>query len=252
MDRKGLTDQSIEAIKSATRAPQPRRFYDDARLAIAEGGHSVLLDGKPARTPGRLPLALPSRELAEAVAGEWREQGETIDAATMPLTRLANSTIDGVIPRSAEVAGDAARYATSDLICYRAEYPAGLVVLQKRHWDPVLAWIARELGLQFRTGVGIGHVAQPEATLREVERIVAALAPFPLAALHSMTTLMGSVLLALVHARGGLSMDATWEAAHVDEDWQISQWGADAEAAARRIARRRDFEAASLFYRLSS
>lgn len=246
--RKGLTDQATAAIKSAARAPQVRRFYKEVAVAAFAGGHVIALDGKPARTPGRALLDLPSREVAAAVAGEWRAQGEMVDGASMPLTRLANSAIDGVMPHTGEVAADTARYGGSDLICYRADYPAGLVALQKHHWDPVLAWAARDLDANLRTGTGTGHVVQPEAALRRLLTVVSELSPFRLAALHSMTTLMGSVLLAIAHGRGALDAEAAWAAAHVDEDWQISQWGADAEATARRAARWQDFQAASLVY----
>jgi chaperone required for assembly of F1-ATPase len=190
-------------------------------------------------------LALPTRALAEAVAAEWEAQGERIDPATMPLTRLANSTIDGVIARQAEVRAEIVKYAGSDLLCYRAEGPEELIRRQAETWDPVLAWARAALGADFNVSQGVMPAAQPDAATEAVARALQPHGPFALAAIHVMTTLMGSARLALAHAHGPLSAEAAWVAAHVDEDWQISQWGEDAEAKARRDRRWAEMQAAS-------
>jgi chaperone required for assembly of F1-ATPase len=190
-------------------------------------------------------LALPTRALAEAVAAEWEAQGERIDPATMPLTRLANSTIDGVIARQAEVRAEIVKYAGSDLLCYRAEGPEELIRRQAETWDPVLAWARAALGADFNVSQGVMPAAQPDAATEAVARALQPHGPFALAAIHVMTTQMGSALLALAHAHGHLSAEAAWVAAHVDEDWQISQWGEDAEAKARRDRRWAEMQAAS-------
>jgi chaperone required for assembly of F1-ATPase len=224
----------------------PKRFYKEVALKDeGEGRASLLLDGKPVRTPGKAPLALPSRALAEAVADEWRAQGERIDPSTMPLTRLVNSAIDGVTGREHAVIDDIARHAASDLLCYRAEGPKALVEAQGTHWDPVLAFAREELRAPLVLSEGIVHVVQPEASLQRIRGTIEGLDPFSLAALHVMTALTGSALLALAVLREWLTPLQAWDAAHVDEDFQISQWGEDAEAKARREARWRDFEASA-------
>jgi chaperone required for assembly of F1-ATPase len=93
-------------------------------------------------------------------------------------------------------------------------------------------------------------VKQSETALAAARRALEAYDAYRLAALHVMTSLMGSALLALTHVRGHLSAEEAWAAAHIDEDWQISQWGQDAEAAARRAQRWRDMQAASRLIRL--
>jgi chaperone required for assembly of F1-ATPase len=188
---------------------------------------------------------LPSRALAEAVADEWRAQGERIDPLTMPLTRLANSVIDGVVGREEAVIDDIMSHAASDLLCYRAKAPQALVKAQEAHWDPVLAWAKEALGAPLTLAEGVKHVAQPEPSLGRLRKALVGRDAFSLAALHVMTALTGSALLALAVARGRLTPEQAWKAAHVDEDWQISQWGEDAEAKLRRENRRRDFEAAA-------
>ena len=240
MDDPGKT----EAAKPSA-ANLPKRFYQRVDVADRDGGFALLLDNKPVRTPGKKQLLLPSRGLAEAVAEEWRAQKERIDPAAMPLTKLANSAIDGVAGREDDVIGDIVNYAGSDLLCYRAEGPRGLVEAQRTHWDPVLAWAKSVLGVPFVLAEGIVHVAQPQASLDRLRETLKAQAPFDLAALHVMTGLTGSALLALAVALGRMTSEEAWKAAHVDEDWQIAQWGEDAEAAARRAARRRDFDAAA-------
>jgi chaperone required for assembly of F1-ATPase len=223
----------------------PKRFYARVDVEDRDGGFALLLDGKPVRTPGKAQLLLPSRALAEAVAEEWRGQGERIDPATVPLTRLANSAIDGVAGREQAVIGDILAYAGSDLLCYRADGPHGLVEAQRSHWDPVIAWAKSSLGAPLVLSEGVVHVAQPQASLDRLKDRLDGCDTFSLAALHVMTALTGSALLALAVAEGQMTQEEAWEASYVDEDWQISQWGEDAEAAARRAARRHDFAAAA-------
>jgi chaperone required for assembly of F1-ATPase len=232
----------------ANMRPQPvRRFYKTAEVT-EEGGRFVLsLDGRRARTPGGNPLAGQCQALMLEVADEWGRQRETIDPADMPLTRLLNSAIDGVAHTMAETRADILRYAGSDLLCYRAEEPDRLVQRQAHAFDPVLRWAADELGARFHVTAGVTQVAQPNAALAAIGAAVDAYDDaVALAALSVMTTLTGSALLALAVARGFLSAEAAWQAAHVDEDFQAERWGADAEAMAQRDARRREFEAAGV------
>jgi chaperone required for assembly of F1-ATPase len=233
--------------------PLAKRFYKAATVADAssvggggeEAAFRVLLDGRPACTPANALLALPTRALAEAVAGEWRAQQEHIDPATMPLTRLANSAIDGVRGREAQVRADIVGYAASDLLCYRATEPDALVRRQAELWEPVLGWARDALGAHLQVAKGVMPLTQPAAAQQAVARALDGQDAFALAALHVMTTLMGSALLALAHARGRLTAEQAWAAAHVDEDWQIGTWGEDAEAAARRLRRWSEMQAAS-------
>jgi chaperone required for assembly of F1-ATPase len=223
----------------------PKRFYQDVAVKDDGAGAAPLLDGKKVRTPAKAQLVLPTRALAAAVAEEWRAQGERIDPATMPLTKLANSAIDGVVGREQAVIDDIAAHAGSDLLCYRAQAPDGLVAAQRKHWDPVLAWAEDALAAPLVLGEGVVHVAQPQASLDAVKAALAGRDGFSLAALHVLTGLTGSALLGLAVALGRLTPEQAWEAAHVDEDWQIGQWGEDHEAAQRRQNRRRDFDAAA-------
>jgi chaperone required for assembly of F1-ATPase len=179
------------------------------------------------------------------VAAEWDAQGDRIDPATMPLTRLVNSAIDGIAGREGEVRADIAKYAANDLLCYRAGSPAELVRRQAEAWDPVLAWASEALGARLMLAQGIVPVMQSAASLAAVAAALAPLDAFGLAAHHTMTTLTGSALLALAHGAGRLTVGETWSSAHIDEDWQISQWGEDAEAKARRAHRWTEMQAAS-------
>jgi chaperone required for assembly of F1-ATPase len=234
-------------------AQLPKRFYADVSVKADEGGGAaLLLDGKPVRTPGKARLVIPNAALAEAIAAEWRGQGERIDPATMPLTKLANSIIDGVAGKEEPVIDDMLGYAASDLLCYRADGPEGLIAKQSEHWDPVLEWAKRDLGVPMRLAQGVMHVTQPQASLDTIRKRLAAYDAWRLAALHVMTGLSGSALLALATALGRLSPEEAWAAAHVDEDWQIGQWGEEAEAKDRRARRHRDFTAAAKMLSLLS
>ena len=236
--------------KEALAPPLPKRLYKNVSVGDADGGFAILLDGRPVRTPGKAPLVLPTRALAEAIAAEWTAQCVRIDPATMPLSKLAITAIDGVAKNMAEVAADIVKLAGSDLLCYRAQTPSVLAELQAGAWDPVLRWAQTALGARFRLAEGVVPVEQSREAL---DRVAAAIEPFDamaLTSLHVMTTLLGSALLALAHAKGEISAEAAWAAAHVDEDWQIRQWGVDVEAAERRAARLREMQAASRFLEL--
>ena len=154
--------------KGKVKPSLPKRFYKDVAVTEDGAGVALKLDGKPVRTPGKAPLVLPTRALADAVAEEWRAQGERIDPATMPLTKLANSAIDGVAGREPAVIDDIMSHAASDLVCYRAPGPPGLVEAQTKHWDPVLAWAKDTLGAPLKLGQGVVHVAQPQASLDRI------------------------------------------------------------------------------------
>jgi chaperone required for assembly of F1-ATPase len=242
----GLSAEKIEQLmRDRFERPLPRRFYRDARADTDGPPYSVLLDQRPLRTPMKAPLALPTRRLAEAIAEEWAAQGERINPFSMPLTRIANAAIDRVRPRREEVIADLLETAAHDMLCYRAEHPAELAARQAQLWTPVLDWAAETLGARLRPVSGVMPIRQPEASLAALSNALAAHDDFELAAISTMAGLAHSLLLALAVARGHLPAHAAWEAANVEEDWNIAQWGADAEAMARRQARERDFTAAA-------
>ena len=216
----------------------PRRFYEKAEAAPAEGGHTVLLDGKSVKTPSRRQLVVPNEALARAMAEEWDAQREEIDPRTMWLTKLANTALDLVEPRQEAVTEEVVKYGGSDLTCYRAEYPEGLVALQAAHWDPVLNWAREELGVQLVTTTGLIQVAQDEASLERLRRSVSELDAFRMAALHNATTLTGSALIALAMVHGRMDAEAAHQAAHVEETWQAELCGEDEEERIRLETRR--------------
>ena len=233
LDELASADGPIERVQRGMRRALPKQFYKEANVAEGGSGFEVRLDGKPAQTPAKRALVLPSRALAEAVAAEWAAQGETINPGAMPLTRLANVALDRVTEEREAVISEITKYAGTDLVCYRASEPEGLVAAQKSAWDPVLEWARDALGARFLCAEGVQHIAQaPDAISAVRAEVAKASSPLALAALASATALSGSALIALALARGRLSADAAWMAAHVDEDWNVARWGADAEAMA--------------------
>jgi chaperone required for assembly of F1-ATPase len=226
----------MEAARRAVRPTLRKRFYVKAAAVSSGDGFAVRLDDKPVRTPGGRVLAAPAPALAQAIAAEWDAQREHIDPASMPLTRLANAIVDGVHDRPGLVAAEVEKYLASDLVCYRASSPPGLAARQARHWDPLLDWASQTLGARFAVGEGVVHVAQPEAALATARAAIPT-DPWRLGAVHTLTTLTGSALMALALARGRLTAEEAWQAAHVDEDWNMEQWGRDELALERRAFR---------------
>ena len=240
---KSLLDPE-EAVRRSTRGPRRKRFYTAAGVAEAAGSFAITLDEKPVRTPSGRPLAAPTREIADVIAAEWEAQQEFIDPLSMPMTRLANSVVDAVVDRVEAITDDVARYLGTDLLFYRAGHPEALVAREAAHWDPIVFWAAETLGAHFILAEGIVHVRQPEPAIAAARAALPG-DPWSIAAVHVVTTLTGSALLALALLRGKLDADQVWNAAHVDEDWNIEQWGVDEEVAARRRARLVDFTAAA-------
>ena len=225
----------------------PKRFWKEVTLGSHEAGaYAILLDGRVARTPARQILAFQDQALAELLRQEWADVGAVIDPAQMPLTRLVNSGLDGVSQQMEAVQLDAARYAASDLLCYRAEHPEKLVLRQRASWDPLLDWLDKRYGARLVTGAGVMYVTQsPEAVLHLQQAVMAIAKPLPLTALHALTTLTGSLVLALALAEHHCSLAEIWALAHLDEDFQMEIWGQDEEALARRAQRFREAQAAA-------
>jgi chaperone required for assembly of F1-ATPase len=227
------------------RTPLPKRFYNAVTVGAGADGFTVLLDGRTARTPARAALMLPTAAAARLVADEYDAQAEVVDPVTMPTTRLVNTAIDGVTREADAVAEDILRFSSSDMLCYRADGPDGLVRRQDDHWDPILDWAREALGARMNLAEGVVFVEQPRESIGAIRLHLARRRDaLRLACLHLMTSITGSALIALAVEAGVLEAEAAWLAAHVDEDWQAEQWGQDAEAMARRNARKRDFLAA--------
>ncbi len=224
-----------------------RRFYKTVEVT---SGLGIALDGKPVKTPGKAALVLPNKNLAGAVAAEWEAQAETIKPSSMPLTKLANTAIDRVGPERTRILAEIVEYAGSDLVCYRAAEPPGLVQRHATLWDPIVDWARTELEAPFETIVGIRHRPQPSLALERTGEAFAACDDFTLAGLHNIMTLSGSALIALMLAWQQLSAAKAWAAAHADEDYQIAQWGQDEEAAERRQRRHAELTACCRFIEL--
>jgi len=223
-----------------------KRFWTEVTVGP---DRAVALDGRPVRTPGRAPLALPTDALADRVADEWRAVADTVDPRAMPLTGLANAAIDRIAPDPAAFADGLARYGESDLLCYRADHPAELVARQAAAWDPPLAWAAARYDVGWTVATGILHRPQPPATLARLGSVVAALDPFRLAACSPLVTITGSLVLALALVEDAMAAGAAWDASRIDEDWQAERWGEDPLAAAALADRRRGFDAGVTFLR---
>jgi chaperone required for assembly of F1-ATPase len=236
----------IRRAQIQMRTPLPKRFYKEVAVAAGEDGFVVHLDGKPVKTPGKALLALPTEGAARLVANEFAAQGETLDLGSMPAYRLVNTAIDGVASDPQAVLEDILRFSSSDLLCYRADAPDTLVRRQSEAWDPIIDWARATLGARLLLAEGVIHVEQPREAIAAIGVHLGQRAePLRLAALHVMTSLTGSALLALAVDFGELDAETAWNAAHVDEDFQAEHWGQDSEALARRTHRKRDMLAAA-------
>ena len=227
-----------------------KRFYAEAGFAAAAGAFAIELDGKPIRTPAKAALAVPNRTLAGAIADEWRAQGERIDPATMPLTRLASIAIDLVAPRRDEIVAAIVKYAETDLVCYRAAAPPALVRRQHAVWQPLVDWLAARHGARLDVTEGVVPRDQPGAALGAIRQAIEAHDIWVLAALNLATAACGSVVVALALAEGRLDAAQAFAAAQLDESFEIEHWGEDAEQTQRRALLGDDIAAAKRFLAL--
>ncbi len=225
----------------------PRKFYTSVEISDSNG---LLLDGRSVKTPMKNPLMMPNRKLAEAVKAEWDAQNKVIDTESMPLTKLANTALDRATAEREHVLKEVVEYAGSDLVCYWADRPPELVQLQRKHWQPVLDWANANFAASFRHANNITHIMQDEASLNAVRLHAEKFNAWSLTGVYLLMTLTGSSLLAMMLEAGAATPDTIWAAAHVDEDYQISQWGEDSEAIARRKTRRREFDGLVRYFEL--
>lgn len=231
-----------------------KRFYKETSVDAAPdgGGYRVLLDGRPMRTPAKAVLLLPNAELAEAIAAEWRAVpgSAEINVAHLPLTRLAATGLDRVGNQRDRVIEDTAKYAASDMLCYRAAEPATLVERQSRLWQPLLDWAAGHYGARLAVVEGLSFAEQPADALRALRGAVAAHGDFGLSALYNLTHIAGSLVLALAVSEGRLSAGDAFAAAQLDELYQVERWGADPIATRRHEGIRADIDAGARFLAL--
>ncbi len=225
---------------SSSSPERHRRFYKQVEVAERDGGFTLLLDGRGAKTPAGAPLMLPTRALANLIAAEWDAQAEQIDLSAMPANRLAATVIDRTASAGAAVAAEVARYAGSDVLCYFAEAPATLVEAQVARWGPLVDWARDDLGVGLHRLVGVVPRPQPSSALARVETLVAALDPFVQAGVAFATPLFGSAILALALQRGQLYADAAFDLSRLEQAFQEERWGVDAEAAERTTHQREE------------
>ncbi|MBS0275447.1 MAG: ATPase [Proteobacteria bacterium] len=227
-----------------------KRFYKDVAVVEEGGAFRVLLDGRTLKTQAKATLDLPTSALAEAVAQEWRDVGEDIDPTVMPLTRLSFAAIDGVKADRARVADLVLSFGGTDLLSYRADMPKELAERQAAAWDALLVWAAEQYGAKLRVTSGITHVDQPAAALAALRAAIDAQSDFALAALHTATTITGSLVLALALIDRRLTAEQAFAAATLDEAFQAEKWGMDHEAEQRLKRHAAELSGAEVFLRL--
>ena len=227
---------------------KPKRFWQDVSISKVGNGYSILLDGRGVNAPAKAPLILPTLQLAEAVAAEWREQIEVVDPAAMPFTGAANAALDKVKNQFGEVAGLVSAYAETDLFCYRAEAPRELVERQQRAWDPMLNWSRDVLNAPLNIAHGVMFIRQPQQSISALQSCVNKFNPFELTALYDLVGLSGSLVAGLAVVEGHETPESVWDICQVDETWQKEQWGQDEIAEELTLGKRTNFLQAFKFY----
>jgi chaperone required for assembly of F1-ATPase len=225
-----------------------KRFWKAVDVRAAPDGQwGVMLDGRPVRTPGKNLLRVSSPALADAIAAEWDASDQDVDPRTMPFTGLSNAAIDRISPDPDAFTADLAKYAESDVLCYRAEDPPELARREAEQWNPLLEWAQKRFDIHFEIVHAIIHRAQPPATIVRLAAALSPMDPFQLAAMSPLVTISGSLVTALAVFEAHIDADTGFAITHLDEIWQAEQWGEDHLATEARAARRKDFVTAAAF-----
>ena len=229
-----------------------KRFYKETAVDAADGGFRVLLDGKPMRTPAKTMMVVPAEALARAIAAEWEAvpAGSELNVTYLALTRLAATGLDRVASQRGKVVDDTAKYGASDLLCYRATEPESLVSRQHEAWQRLLDWAKERHGAELAVATGLTFVSQPHASLARLRRAVEAHSDLALSALYNLTHISGSLVIALALSEGRLSAEDAFNAAQLDELYQIEKWGEDPIATKRHEGIRHDISAGTRFLAL--
>ena len=222
-----------------------KRFYKTAEPVRREGAHGITLDGRPVKTPGKRELTVPSGALAAAIAEEWNAQAGEVCPATMPLTRLAATAVDRVATEREAVVEQTAKFAGTDVLCYRAAHPPTLAARQQAMWQPRIDWAELRYDAPLAVTTGVIPRRQAETSLRAFAAAVAELDNFKLTALQCATAACGSLVIGLALLEGRIDADEAFAASQLDESFQIEVWGEDSEQAERRRALAADIQAAA-------
>ena len=222
-----------------------KRFYKTVEVAASPEGFRVHLDGRPVRTPAGKHLVIPVHgKLAEVVAVEWDAQVEVIKPSTMPVTQLVTTALDRVDPERPAILDHLVAYGQTDLVCYRAQSPAGLRQRQDEAWQPLLDWLRAETQVALVVTDGILAVDQPQESLTALRDHFAALDVWHLTAAQAAAAAAGSAVLALALVRGRVNGQQVFDLSQVDDKWQVERWGEDDEAPQRRANLQKDILAA--------
>ena len=227
-----------------------KRFYKNAVVIEFEGRYGIELDGRRIQTPRKSIFTVEARKVADAVAAEWADQGDEIVVENMPMLRLANTAIDMIAPQRGAVVDNLAGYGSTDLLCYRADSPAELVLRQNELWSPWLVWARDQHDAELKTTNGIGYIAQSDDALAALRAVVNRHDIMELACLNDLVTIAGSLVLGLAVSGGALDVAMAWEAIRLENDFQAKKWGEDAEAAAHAARLFEEFKYAALFLNL--
>ena len=225
-----------------------KRFWEAVEVVPADDGFTVTLDGRNVRTPGKALLVVPTEEMAGKIATEWEAQQDRVDPRVMPWTRSANSAIDKLSVQRSEVEDHLIGYAGTDLVCYRAEGPVGLVARQIAAWDPILDWAEKRYSLRLLVTRGVMPVSQDAGSLAELRNVMSSMSNFAITGFHDLVTLSGSYVIALSVVENAQNPHAAWDLSRIDEDWQIEQWGRDEEADTQAETKREAFLHAARFF----
>ena len=229
---------------------EKKRTWINTSIELIGPSFAILLDDNYLYTPKKAKVLLPTQKLAQKVADEWKLQKKIINPSKMPYSRLVNSAIDKVNENFDSIVSDLVDYGDTDLVCYRSISPEDLVILQNKHWDPILVWAKNELEVDLKVNSGVNYKAQDPIQLQKLSKEISSFNPFSLTGLYDLVTISGSLLVALAVYYKHITPTEGFDISFLDEDWQRKKWGQDEESNKNRFNKFKEFQLAFRFLEL--
>ncbi|KAL6307941.1 ATP12-domain-containing protein [Sparassis latifolia] len=218
------------AVTATNRAQATlKRFWKTVGIEQRDGAFAVTLDNRPLKTPSGTPLLIPQdkRLVATLIAAEWESQETLLKPHALPLTSLASRAIDAFKDEDMrkEARAQLLKYLETDTICFHQDRPPALVSLQRKHWDPLLAWARSTFGVDIHTTDSFVVLSQPPETLKKFDEVMSEFDFWEMASMERATYASKSFLIALALVMRNFTVEEAAKAAHVEVNSQIELWG---------------------------
>ena len=205
-----------------------KRFYKSVTSKKNSNySFQVTLDNRPIQTPKRKIINLPNKNLANALAREWKSQKGIILLENMPITQLLFMTFDYISVKKPKFVKEILKMYETDLVFYWAEESDELLGRQKKTWLPLIDWAEKRYKIDCRYSKGVMPINQPRKSIQTLRAVLNSFDPFTLTAVYSGLKLSKSLLVPLAMVEDFINFKTAAKVFFLDESYQSERWGRD-------------------------